>query len=287
MSTTKLILIEGIPGSGKTTTARFVCDWLEKRGKHPALFLEGDWHHPADYESVACLTGSEYTELLAQFPDQADFLAHQAWQEDGEWFFRYHELQYEHGDHRPAALFETLARFEIYNLPADRHRRLLLKSWQKFAARAATEDLVYVFECCFLQNPTTTLLAWHNLPEAAVRHHVLSLAQAVGPLQPKLIYLARQDVAATLESSRAERPQGWADFVTWYLTEQDFGQARGLRGFDGVIDFYAMRQALELDILRTLPVSHVILSDSLDWDVRYENLTFFLEEKSLENHVNA
>ena len=277
MINTKLILVEGIPGSGKTTTARFVCDWLEEHGKHPALFLEGDWHHPADYESVACLTGPEYAELLAQFPDQADFLAQQAWQEDGEWFFRYHELQYEHSDHRPAALFETLARFEIYNLPAEKHWRLLLKSWQKFAARAASEDLVYVFECCFLQNPTTTLLAWHNLSETAVRQHVLSLAQAVGPLQPKLIYLARQDVAATLESARAERPKGWIDFVTRYLTEHDYGQAHGLHGFEGVIDFYALRQALELDILRTLPVASRVIVDDLDWDVRYGAIASFLE----------
>lgn len=276
MSNTKLILIEGIPGSGKTSAARFVRDWLKERGKHPALFLEGDWHHPADYESVACLTGSEYTELLAQFPDQADFLAQHVWQEDGEWFFRYHELQHEHGDHRPAALFETLARFEIYELPADKHRRLLLESWQKFAARAAIEDFVYIFECCFLQNPTTTLLAWHNLTEAMVRQHVLALAQAVGPLQAKLIYLARQDVAATLESTRAERPQAWIDGVTWYLTEQDYGQAHGLRGFKGVIDFYAMRQALELDILRTLPIASRVIADDVDWDARYKNIASFL-----------
>ena len=281
MSNTKLILIEGIPGSGKTSAARFIRDWLEERGQRPALFLEGDWHHPADYESVACLIETEYAELLAQFPDQVDFLAHHAWQEGGEWFFRYHELQYEHGNHRPAALFETLARFEIYELPADRHRRLLLKSWQKFAARAASEDLVYVFECCFLQNPTTTLLAWHNLPETAVRHHILSLAQAIGPLQPKLIYLARQDVAATLEFSRAERPKGWIDFLIWYLTEQEYGQAHGLRGFEGVIDFYAMRQALELDILRTLPVASQVIADDMAWDARYGAIASFLEDNDV------
>jgi hypothetical protein len=276
----KLILVEGIPGSGKTTAARFVCEWLQNHDKQVALFLEGNWSHPADFESVACLSEPEYAELLARFPEQGDFLAHQAWEEAGEWFFSYSKMQQEHTAHIPRALFEALARFEIYDLPAGKHRRLLLQNWHKFAARAATEDLVYVFECCFMQNPTTTLLARHNLPGDIVRQHVMALAKAIGPLQPKLVYLARQDVGSTLKAVRRERPQGWADFVTWYLTEQAYGRAHGLRGFEGVIGFYAMRQAFELDLLKTLPISSVVISDDLDWGTRYESLLAFLEERT-------
>jgi hypothetical protein len=40
---------------------------------------------------------------------------------------------------------------------------------------------------------------------------------------------------------RRKRPQGWADFVTWYLPEQEYGSAHGLSGYDGVIEFYARR----------------------------------------------
>ena len=68
MIDTKLILIEGIPGSGKTSAARFICNWLESHGRRPRLFLEGDWQHPADFESVACLDDAEYARLRAQFP---------------------------------------------------------------------------------------------------------------------------------------------------------------------------------------------------------------------------
>ena len=52
--TTKLILVEGLPGSGKTTTAVFVADWLKEHGMETAVFLEGSLDHPADFESVAC-----------------------------------------------------------------------------------------------------------------------------------------------------------------------------------------------------------------------------------------
>ena len=67
MVETKLILVEGLPGSGKTTTARFVADWLKQRGVETAVFLEGNLDHPADVESVSCLDEQEYANLKAQF----------------------------------------------------------------------------------------------------------------------------------------------------------------------------------------------------------------------------
>jgi len=177
---------------------------------------------------------------------------------------------------QPNALFERLARFEIYSLPAEKYQRLLRQNWRKFVAEAREQDFVYVFECCFLQNPATTLFAYHNLPAETVRQHILALADIVRPLAPKLVYLSRQDVGATLAAARRERPPEWADFVTWYLTGQDYGKAHNLSGFDGVIAFYAMRQAFELDVLKTLPLSSAVIVDDGDWSARYEALAAFL-----------
>lgn len=272
----KLILIEGIPGSGKTSTARFVCDWLAQQGQQPALFLEGDWDHPADYESVACLDESEYARLQRQFPAWVDFLSQHARQKNGEWFFSYRKIQRQDHAQVPEALFEALARFEIYDLPAEKHQRLMRQGWQNFAGRALTDQFTYVFECCFLQNPITTLLARHNLPEKAVYQHISNLAEMVRPLQPKLVYLAQANPRATLEKVHAERPPEWAEYVTWYLTSREYGQARGLQGFDGVIQFYTARQAFELEVLKTLPISSTVISDQATWETRYQELTTFL-----------
>jgi hypothetical protein len=273
----KLILIEGIPGSGKTNTARFVCDWLEQHGQLPRLFLEGDVDHPADYESVACLDETEYREIAAQFPGQIGLLPGCSWHEKGEWFIRYRKMEQESGTHVLAAFMDALRRFEIYDLPAGKFQRLLLNSWQRFAAQAAKEPFVYVFECCFLQNPITTSLARHNLPKAVIRQHLEALADAIRPLQPKLIYLQQTDPKTTLEKIRHERPTKWADYVTWYLTGQAYGRAHGLEGYAGVIDFYTLRQQLELEYLPDLSIPAAILSSDDTWLTRYEQLTPFLE----------
>ena len=273
---TRLVLIEGIPGSGKTTTARFAAEWLTQNGVEPALFLEGNWDHPADYESTACLDEDQYAGLQAQFPELREFLDQQVRWEGGERFLCYPEIQQTYGHSLPDGLMEALAQYEIYDLPVEKHVRLLRERWQNFADRATQEKRTYIFECCFLQNPFTTLLARHNLPLAAVRRHILDLAEMLQSLRPRLIYLAQSDPRATLERVRSERPPEWADYVTGYITGGAYGKAHGLSGFSGTAEFYAERQALELELIRALPFPAAILSDLTPWEARYEAAKFFL-----------
>ena len=280
MTNSRLILVEGIPGSGKTSTARFVRDWLEQHGQRTSLFLEGDWRHPADFESMACLDEGEYAELQNQFPEQTSFLAEHALAVRGEWFFSYRQLQREYGDEIPDALFEALAKFEVYNLPAPKYQRLLRQRWRDFSATARAQDTIYIFECCFLQNPITTLMVYHNFPLDAVQEYIGGLADIIRPLAPRLVYLEQTNIPATLESIRRQRPPEWADFVTGYLTEQAYGAQHGLHGFAGVIDFYTIRQTLELELIQTLPIPSLLVSNAMDWEARYQYLAAFLPGKA-------
>ena len=46
MAVPRLILMEGMIGSGKTTTAQHLADWLARRGEHVRAFGEGAADHP-------------------------------------------------------------------------------------------------------------------------------------------------------------------------------------------------------------------------------------------------
>lgn len=46
---TNLIIVEGLPGSGKSTTAAMIAEELVKKGKHVICIDEGVQEHPADY----------------------------------------------------------------------------------------------------------------------------------------------------------------------------------------------------------------------------------------------
>ena len=60
---TKLILIEGIPGSGKTTFAKKIAERYRNIGQQVNLYLEGPGH-PVDLGWYACFTVLQYNELL-------------------------------------------------------------------------------------------------------------------------------------------------------------------------------------------------------------------------------
>jgi hypothetical protein len=123
-------------------------------------------------------------------------------------------------------------------------------------------DEVTLLECCFLQNPLTVLLARHDADPQVARRQVEKVAEIIRALNPLVIYLQPKVVTHALEHVRAERPKEWADFVTWYLTEQKYGKTHNLEGYDGVIQFYEMRQKLELEILRSLPLDQLVIEHS-------------------------
>ena len=51
----KLIIIEGLPGSGKTTLAKMIYQRVSSFSSDVRIFVEGDLH-PADMAWCACLT---------------------------------------------------------------------------------------------------------------------------------------------------------------------------------------------------------------------------------------
>lgn len=69
--------------------------------------------------------------------------------------------------------------------------------------------------------------------------------------------LQRQDLAVRFwREGDFDHP---ADFVTWYLTGLAYGQTHPVAGWEGVIQFYAMRQKLEVDLLARLPLRSLVI----------------------------
>lgn len=268
MHTTKLIIVEGIPGSGKSTQAAFIKALHDRHQVPNRLYLEGDYSHPADFESVACFTPGGFMDLLERYPTYHSLLEAHASRDGEDIFISYRSLPLRGDDSTAQQLLASLAARDVYEIPrAEIHRRLLRRRWERFAALAAAGDLVYIFECCFLQNPLTVLIGKHNLAAETVRAHLHDLAAIIRPLAPQLIYLQPADIAATLRRAAAERPAAWVTGVTGYFTGQGWGLARGLTGYEGVIAFYQMRAALEQELLPQLDLaSRIIPGADLDWE---------------------
>lgn len=170
----------------------------------------------------------------------------------------------------------ALARYEICELPAAKFRRLLRQRWQQFTLRAAAGQTVYLFECCFLQNPLTMMLGRHDEPLAVARAFVLELATIVQPLQPRWLYLHPGDARTTLDQAAQARPREWLEFVIAYHTQQGHGKAQGWQGFDGLVSFYEVRQALELALLPQLPFPGLLVNRT-SWAEDRKRIAAFLD----------
>ncbi|KPV42417.1 hypothetical protein [Alicyclobacillus ferrooxydans] len=310
-----LLLIEGIMGAGKTTTAQFVGETLQRMGLQTKVYLEGNLEHPADYDGVAVVDEHELEAICRAYPEYAETLwslaetAPQSGEKMGQddparsdpevrvvpgepeavsshsrqgctWLIPYRKAQREMGGERmPAELVDALAKYDIYDgISLAKHAETLQASWHRFASwQRESMSTSYVFDCCFLQNPVCSFIAMHNAGADALQDHVLSLARTVLPLRPVLIYLYPTNVRETLERIIPERPKEWLEFVISYHTDQAYGHARGLSGLDGLIEFLEQRQSIEMDICKQLPFPVLIVPDPhRDWARAQADIARFL-----------
>ncbi|WP_053372261.1 hypothetical protein [Paenibacillus sp. FJAT-27812] len=274
MRNRKLIVVEGLPGSGKTSTARYVKEILDKQNIANRLFLEGDLEHPADYDCAAFLTDEQYKELLHKHAEREQLIErHSEAQADG--FIVYYGKLMKESD-----LFhgENFDAYDVYSLPLAKHQQLIKSKWSSFVKRAADGDEVYILECCFLQNPLTVMLARENQPQSAIASYIHELHSLIKPLNPLLIYLHQRNFKDDFSKVIAERPAEWLDFITWYYTEQGYGRSKGLKGVVGLLEALELRKTYELAILNDLPIDHLLFEkSSTDWTTIRSRISLFLQ----------
>ncbi|MFS0862931.1 hypothetical protein [Fredinandcohnia sp. 179-A 10B2 NHS] len=274
----KLIMIEGIPGSGKTTTAKKVSELLTSINVKNQLFLEGNANHPADYESTACLSEDHYNSLLEKYSEGKDIIESYVTKKKSFSFIPYGKMSTE-AVGLPEALLQELGSNDVYNLPLETYCDVILERWEEFAEKAKNDDTVYIFECAFLQNPLCVLTARDDRPYPEISDFYSKFTEILTSLNPVLITINQSNTEETIDRIRKERSQDWFDFITWYYTQQSFGKNRGLNGYDGVIAYLDYRKETEALLLASFPFSKLHYDNSsYDWDKMSTEIERFIKE---------
>lgn len=259
---TKLILVEGLPGSGKSTTAGMIADILAERNIDAEVFYEGNLDHPADYEGVAYFTEEEFEKLLKESGSLETIFKERIFVKKGRRLLPYMKLKNELGDEFPDELLAQISKHDVYELPLEENIAVISESWEEFAKQAETGDKVYVFECCFIQNPVTVGMIKYGAPADVSAAYVKKLADAVEKLNPLLVYVKQENIGNSFRKAVTERPEEWFNGFVHYYTAQGYGLKNALSGLDGTIEVLKARQELEFAILDQLSMPKVVVDNS-------------------------
>lgn len=269
-----IVLVEGLPGSGKSTTAHGVAQWLDGRGVEVEHFAEGRVDHPVDFEQVAVLTAADLDAIAAGSTEFAEALSGAAERHGDVWLVR-HPLH----PSLPAGLVDLLRAHDAYDgdVPAELHSRVLVDSWRRFGE--AAPGPVQVWECVLLQNPGCAMVARADETADVLARHVTQLVETVRSHRPALVYLDAGDPAPTLERAAAERPAEWLESVIDYHTTQGLGLRCGLEGFEGYVEFMRRRREMELEIVAGLDLPTLVVAvDDRCWSEHEASVRTFVSE---------
>lgn len=253
----RLILVEGLPCSGKSTTAKYVAGQLNMQ-----FFDEGSGEHPADYAYHAFVQSSELCNFSGR--EQEHIRSHSAPGPGGLII----PLSPFSGE-----LLEKLLPYKIYDfLPWEIERPVMLDKWREFVDSATPAD-GYVFNCVFLQNPMCETMMRFGFDQAESAGYIREIRELIRPLSPFVIYLKTENIRDRILQTVPERGDEWLGSVIGYHCTGTYGKRHHLSGFEGYIAALEERQRRELEILENLDMDYMVLDHpELDWEKSYREI---------------
>ncbi|MEC1524290.1 hypothetical protein P9D43_20010 [Neobacillus niacini] len=266
MVNTKLILVEGLPGSGKSTTADMTNDILKEWNVDTKLFLEGNVEHPADYEGGSYFSETEFSQLIEQYSEVKPILLKHAFKRCDGFVLPQYKLKQDLDETPvPDSFWGDIWNHDIYELPLEKNIELITDKWKRFVVHALAENHTYIFECCFIQNPVTIGMIKYGASQEVVKNYVKQLADIIEPLNPVLLYVEQKDLSRSFKKAVQVRPKEWSAGFMDYYNNQGYGKMNDAQGIDGTIAVLEARYQLETVIINSLNmIKHKIDNTKFD-----------------------
>jgi len=210
---TRLIMLEGLPGTGKSTNSAFLNVQLERNAYKPCWVHEVACPHPTLFISEACLTYDEYGELLKGHAGAASALNSIAVHRRSFIGVDLTLAQWMHAGVIGEQAFVALRKYDVWDFSLDRYAEVTLDKWAHFVDTAmAHRDTVYVLDSSIFQYQIFRYLL-KNAPYERMERFVHKLLGIIKPLAPVLIYFYRDDTEATIDYIEADRGARFLEFM--------------------------------------------------------------------------
>ncbi len=84
----------------------------------------------------------------------------------------YRKIKNECGSDFPDELLQGIFTRDIYELPFEQNVKLITEKWNGFKEDTLHSNSIYIFECCFIQNPLTIGTVKYNIQKEEVINYV-------------------------------------------------------------------------------------------------------------------
>ena len=203
----RVILLEGLPGTGKTTNAYRLFEQLVRNGWNVRWLHEVSQPHPTLFFSESCLTKAEYRLFQEKYPDAAEMLSRIAQVRATTVGIDYLTALRRMPGQEKTAWYRELLQFDVMDFPLESYEPAALEKWEAFVNAALQNETIYILDSSIFQYQIFTyLLNGAEYPRLAGFVH--SVMRMLMPLRPALIYLYREnteDSIAFIEKQRGLR----------------------------------------------------------------------------------
>ena len=187
----RVILLEGLPGTGKTTNSYRIFEQLVRNGRDVRWLHEVSQPHPTLFFSESCLTKAEYRLFTEKYPESAGMLDSIAEVRATTVGIDYQTAARRIPGNENTAWYRELLRYDAMDIPLDRYEPAALEKWESFADAALRNETIYILDSSIFQYQIFTFLL-NGADYRRLAEFERGIMKLLDPLRPALIYLYRE-----------------------------------------------------------------------------------------------
>lgn len=246
MKNTKLILLEGLPCSGKSTNSGLILRQLERNGFSAEWVHEEARPHPTLFFNEACLSELEYRSFIDKYPEARKVLDEVAVKWKQTYSIDLLEIEWNHLKEFGEDAYKNLQTYDVWNFSLEQYKTVTLEKWRYFVQQASERpNHIIILDSSIFQYQIFTFLLV-NAPYKELQSFIDELHTIIGPLNPALIYLYRENGEDSIKYLESVRGTGFLENI-WrrdrhnpYYQDRPEG-AEGFRQFLLDYDGFAKR----------------------------------------------